>query len=290
MKPAPFRYERPRSLEEALEQLATAGDEGRVRAGGQSLVPMMNLRLARPKLLVDLNSVPGLAGITGDADGLRVGAMVRHSAIERHPGWLGGFEVLRSAARFIGHYGIRDRGTIGGSLAHADATAEWPLMALLLDAVVEVRDRNSQREIPAKDFLLGPFTTALEPQEILVGVRFPRAFPRAAIDEFSPRHGDFAIVAAGVALDLDVTRVRHVRIALGGVESAPVRSPEAEAILQGELLSDEAVLEAASAAARSVDPPHDAAATSAQRRLLVETLVTRTLRAAAGRTAQEAAV
>jgi carbon-monoxide dehydrogenase medium subunit len=214
MKPAAFTYHRARTTAGAVGLLAELGEDAKVIAGGQSLVAMMNFRLARPEHLVDITHVEGLAGIRRDGDALRVGALTTHRAVEKAD--LGAdFAVLSRAMRWVGHLPIRTRGTAGGSIAHADATAEWCLLAVLLDARIRAEGPSGVREIRAAEFFLGPFTTALEPDELIVEIVFPRPAPRAALTEYADRRGDFALVAAAVDLDSD-------RVVLGGVAPTPV--------------------------------------------------------------------
>ncbi|WP_028933946.1 FAD binding domain-containing protein [Pseudonocardia spinosispora] len=214
MKPAAFTYHRPGSVIGALDLLEELGDGAKLIAGGQSLVAMMNFRLARPEHLIDIRKVPGLDQIVRDGDRLRIGALVTHHAVETAD--LGpDFAVLSRTMRWVGHLPIRTRGTVGGSIAHADATAEWCLLAVLLEALIVVEGPAGRREIPAEEFFVGVFTTALEPDELIVEVIFPRPAPRAALTEFAERQGDFAIVAAAVDLDAD-------RVVLGGVGPTPV--------------------------------------------------------------------
>ncbi|MFG3255161.1 FAD binding domain-containing protein [Streptomyces sp. NPDC048172] len=281
MKPAPFTYHRARDLDGAtrlLAELADAGGEPKVVAGGQSLVAMMNFRLARPDHLVDITGLDGLRGIRTDVDGtLRIGALATHHEVETAPDLGPGFAVLRDAMRWVGHLPIRTRGTVGGSLAHADATAEWCLLALLLDAVLVVRGPGGVRRIDARDFFHGYYTTALEPDELLTEVVFPRPAPHAALTEYAQRHGDFATVAAAVDLDVapDGRTVRGGRVALGGVAALPVRVPEAERVL-AEGGTGPGLFEAcASAAASAIDPPGDANGGTEYRRGLTRTLVRR---------------
>ncbi|MEU8862649.1 FAD binding domain-containing protein [Streptomyces umbrinus] len=274
MKPAPFQYHRARDVDGAARLLAELGDDAKVIAGGQSLVAMMNYRLARPRHLVDIGGLRELDRMHRDADGgLRIGALTTHHTVESDPaGVLGaGFEVLRRAMTWIGHLPIRTRGTVGGSMAHGDATAEWCLLAMTLGAEFVARGPRGERTIPAGDFFLGYYTTALDPDELLVEVVFPRPAPHAALTEFAERRGDFALVAAAVDLDVEDGEVRSGRVALGGVASAAVRVPEAEAVL-----ADGGSFEAcASTAAEAVEPPADASGSTHYRKELVRTLVRR---------------
>lgn len=277
MKPPPFRYERACSVEEAVDLLARLGDDAKLLAGGQSLVPMMNLRLARPTALIDINPLTDLAYVRTGADGLRIGALTRHVRIERDPLIAERFDVLRRAAAWVGHYPIRARGTFGGSLAHADPAAEWCVLATLLDAELVAVGPAGERLIPASAFFEGFLETTLQGDEVLVEVRLPNAPRQAGFAEFARRHGDFAIVAAAVAFDDTDHRCRNVRVALGGVTRRAVRVREAETLLEGEELTDASVAATARAAGAAVDPPDDVHGTSEYRRFLVTGLVARAL-------------
>ena len=274
MKPAAFRYHRARAIDDATALLAELGEDAKVIAGGQSLVAMMNFRLARPAHLVDVAGLRELDHLGSDADGaLRIGALTTHHTVEvAAPSRLGaGFDVIRDSMAWIGHLPIRTRGTVGGSIAHGDTTAEWCLLAVLLDAELVAQSPRGRRRIPAAGFFFGYYTTALEPDELLVEVVFPRPAPKAALTEFAERRGDFAIVSAAVDLDAEGSAVRGGRVALGGVAAMPVRVPEAEAVLaDGGSFRD-----CAEAAAAAVDPPGDANGSTAYRRHLVRTLVER---------------
>jgi carbon-monoxide dehydrogenase medium subunit len=279
VKPAPFAYRRAEDLDHALELLGEHGDEAKVVAGGQSLVAVMNLRLSRPSMLVDIDRVPGLAYVLPTEGHLRVGALTRHRHVEQYPGVLDGFELLPRAARHIGHLPIRTRGTFGGSIAHADPAAEWVLLAVLLDAQVVLRSRAGERVVDARDFFHGFFMTAAAPDELVTEVRFPRPAHRSAITEFARRHGDFAVVSAAVALDVDdAGRVCRPAIALGGVASVPLRLPSAEAMLDGEPPREKLLDEVARVAAAAFDdPPADQNGDAHYRRHLARTLVRRAL-------------
>jgi carbon-monoxide dehydrogenase medium subunit len=285
MKPAVFEYHRAFDLRGAVELLAELGDDAKLLAGGLSLVAMMNFRLARPAALIDLTRIDDLSYLRRDGDGaLRIGALTTHHTVETGHAVLGDeFGVLPRAARYMGHYPIRTRGTFGGSIAHCDATAEWCLLALLLDArvVVTSRDRGT-REIAAGEFLLGYFSTALEPDEAVVEVIFPRPAAHAALTEFAQRKGDFAIVAAAVDLDLVDGRCRSGRVALGGVDATVVRIPEAEALMTDADAGEDLWLEVADAAAGAIEPGSDAHASADHRRHLTRTLLVRALREASG--------
>lgn len=283
MKPARFDYHQARSVSEALSILDRCGPEAKVLAGGQSLVPAMNFRLARPDVLVDINRVGELGGLADEGGALRVGSMVRHAAFEQpvDDGPLG--RLLSMAARHVGHLPIRIRGTFGGSLAHADPAAEWCVIAVLLDAEMEAANAGGARRIPASDFFRTVFTTALEPDELLTGVRLPKPAPstRVGFQQFSRRAGDFAVAMAAAALDVRGGRVAEARIALGGVSDRPVRAAGAEESLAGGPADRGAFEEAAAAAARDVDPIGDIHGSAEYRRDLVRVLTRRALEQAA---------
>jgi carbon-monoxide dehydrogenase medium subunit len=279
VKPASFDYHRVDTVEEALERLVELGEDAKVLAGGQSLVAMMNFRLVRPTALVDITRVPDLRYVARDGDVLRVGALTVHREVERlsDPDLAAGYEVLPRAARWVGHYPIRTRGTFGGSIAHADPAAEWCLLAVALDATIVLRGPQGEREVPAADFFVGYFQTALEPGELVVEVRFRRPRRHAALQEFARRHGDFAIVAAAVAVDRDGERLGDPRVVVGGVDEVPVRVEEAERVLAGAAAGPEAFAEAGRAAARAVDPPADVHGSAEYRKELTAVLVRRAL-------------
>jgi carbon-monoxide dehydrogenase medium subunit len=310
VKPAPFRYFAPRALDEALELLAEHGDQAKVLAGGQSLVPAMNFRLAQPAVLIDLNGVTELtfletatvaaaveAGATAGerrslgagGPALRIGAMTRQRVVEHSPEVARLAPLMHQAMPFIAHPQIRNRGTVGGSLAHADPAAELPAVALVLGARFLLRRQGGERWIAARDFYTGLFATALEPGELLTEVEIPPSAPRTgwSFQELSRRHGDFALagVAAGVALEAD-GRIAGARIALFGVGEGPVAAERAVELLIGAGVYggaiDGAVLAAAAQAATAdLDPPSDIHASSEFRRHLSGVLVERSLAAAA---------
>jgi len=257
VKPAAFKYQRAHEVEDAIEQLTQLGEDAKLLAGGQSLVPMMNFRLVRPSALVDITPVPDLRYIEPDGEGLKIGALTPHRWVEEmeDPDLLEGFSVLKRAARWVGHYPIRTLGTFGGSIAHADPSAEWCMLATLLDAEIVAAGPEGERLIPASDFFHGFFMTALQPDEMIVEVRFPRPAPHAALQEFARRAGDFGIVAAAVAVDLRDGECRSARVVLGGVADVPLRVPEAERVLEGADASREAFEEAGRGAAKEIDPP-----------------------------------
>lgn len=283
MKPAPFEYFAPDTVEEALGLLREHGDEAKVLAGGQSLVPAMNFRLARPAVIVDIGRLGELAAIDGtEDDTVTIGARVRHLDLERNGigGPLG--RLLADTARWVGHYPIRVRGTFGGSLAHADPAAEWCVLARALDAEMGCRSADGTRTVSAADFFEMVFTTALEPHELLERVTLPRLGESWGVGmaEFARRFGDFAIVLAVAAVDRDGEGVRSARIALGGVEGRPVRAAAAEQALAGAEAGPDAIAAAAAAAADEVDPVGDIHGSPEYRRDLVRAMVTRALQQA----------
>ena len=279
MKPAPFEYVAAGSVEEAVELLAQHGGEARVLAGGQSLVAMMNLRMARPAVLVDVNRVSSLAG-WGIEDGkLHIGALTRQRVLE-HDRALGAYAPLfAQCVRFIGHVATRSRGTIGGS-AHADPSAELPVCALALDARLHARSKRGTRVIEASTFFDDVFTTTLAVDELLevISLKPAPAATGTSFEEVSRRPGDFAMVAVACCLTLDhAGRVESARIALGGVGSRPVRVAEAEALLTGERPAAELWRAAGAEAARGIEPSSDIHATADYRRDVAAVLVQRAL-------------
>jgi aerobic carbon-monoxide dehydrogenase medium subunit len=226
MKPARFSYEAPPTLEAALASLAVRGDHAKVIAGGQSLAPMMNMRLAQPGHLIDINGLKGFGGVAIEGDRLIVGALVRHADLARDPLVRTHCAMLAHAAETIGHYAIRQRGTLGGSLAHADPAAQLPLVAVALDAEMEAVSARGTRRIVAAEFFLSIFTTALAPDELLVRVRFPVSGPNEGwgFRLFNRRAGDFALASVAATLTRDASGgVEGLRLAAGGIGSVPVR-------------------------------------------------------------------
>ena len=287
MKPPLFRYVRPESLEEALAVLAEHGDQAKVLAGGGSLVPMLNMRLARPEVLVDVNRIEGLADVDHGAGTVTTGAMVRQSALERSPLLRRTLPLLAACAPHIGHFVTRNRGTVGGSVAHADARGELPLALLTLGGSVQVASRRGPRSIAAEDLFVYHFTSSLEPDELLTGVRWPAARPGwgYGFAEMAQRHGDYALVMAACALRREGGVVAEVRLGLGAVADRPLLAVEAAQALVGEALDgdgagDGPVAAAGRLAASSVDPPDDLHASAAYRHHLVGLLSERVIRQA----------
>jgi aerobic carbon-monoxide dehydrogenase medium subunit len=286
VKPAPFNLLLPRSVDEALALLQSHGDEAKVLAGGQSLVPLMNFRLAQPRNLIDLNRVEGLDQIKLNDQTLSLGAMVRQRDVERSPAIAERLPILREAIEQVAHPAIRNRGTVGGSLVHADPSAELPLIAVALDATFHLRSARTSRSVAAKDFYQGYLLTDIAPDELLVGIDFRLPPPSSGwcCTEIARRHGDFAIVAVAVLLGCGQDRrIDFARIALGGVGPAPLRMIAAESALLSERLSDEPFRAAGELAMQAVDPPADIHASSSYRRHLTGVLVRRALRTAASR-------
>jgi carbon-monoxide dehydrogenase medium subunit len=291
MKPAPFEYLAPDSLDAALDLLARNGGDAKLLAGGQSLIPVMNFRLAQPSLLVDLNRLRDLDYIRADegdtGGGLRIGAMTRQRKLERDPLVPRLAPLLAEAVPNIAHPQIRNRGTIGGSLAHADPAAELPAVAVALDARFRLRRANGERWVDARDFFHGLFTTELEPDEMLVEVALPPAPPRSgwAFMEVARRHGDYAQVgiAARVTLD-DAGRCREARLVFLSVGDGPVEAREAAGMLAGTDLSDDAIAAAADKVSREeIDPTGNIHASADFKRHLARVLTGRALRRAHAR-------
>jgi carbon-monoxide dehydrogenase medium subunit len=287
VKPPSFDYGAPSTLEEALTLMGELGDEARPLAGGQSLVPLLALRLARPSYLVDLAGIPELTSIRVGDGQIVLGSMLRERAAERDGRIAQHAPLLADALPLIGHAAIRSRGTVGGSLAHADPAAELPAAALVLDAtLVAESNKRGQRMIPAADFFTGFLTTCLEPDEILTGVRIPSApaGTGTAFEEVARRHGDFAMVgvAGSVRLAGDGS-IGDVRLALTGVSDVPVRALKCEAALVGSAPAEAVIMEAAALVADGLAPPSDLHASAAYRKRVAGVLVRRVLRTAIDR-------
>jgi CO/xanthine dehydrogenase FAD-binding subunit len=286
MKPAPFEYFAPRSVPEALGLLDEHGDDAKILAGGQSLVPMMNLRLVRPRVLVDINHVAGLSYIR-EADGqLRIGAMTRHRDVERSPMVERLNALLFDSIRYIGHGAIRARGTIGGSIVHADPTAELPLMLAALDGSVRVVGPTGHRDIRWDELFLTYFTTSIDAREICEEVIVP-VLPETAVwgfKEFTHRFGDFAIVGVAAVVEVDASRrCSRARLAVAGAGATPVRIRAAEQFLAGQALTPSVCAEAGRIVANEVQPESDLHASEAFRRHLAGTMAVRALHEALGR-------
>ena len=283
MKLPPFDYACPGSVAEAVALLASHRGEAKVIAGGQSLVPMLAFRLAAPTLLVDLGKLPDLREITVAHDGVRLGAMVRWRDIEDDVRLATAHPLLQAAVAHVAHYQVRNRGTVGGSLAHADPAAEMPGIAVTCEAEIEVAGDSGPRIIRAEDFFLGPLTTALAADEIIVAVRLP-AWParrRWGFQEFARRRGDFAMAGAALFYDERAGMAANAHVGVIGVGDRPQRLPAVEALLDGRAVDADTIAKAEQVAAASVEPQDDIHASAAYRCALVGTMVERALQRAA---------
>lgn len=285
MKPPPFRYVRPAGLEETLATLADHGDDAKVLAGGCSLVPLLNMRLARPEVLVDVNRVEGLTAVGETGGTVTTGAMVRQSALERSPLLRRALPLAAASAPYIGHYVTRNRGTLGGSIAHADARGELPLALLTLRGSVVAQSVRGPRRIAAADLFVDHFTSALQPDELLTELQWPAAGADwgYGFAEMAQRHGDFALAMVACALRRGDGVVAEARLGLGAVADRPLLATEAAAALVGENLDgagNAQVAEAGRRAAAAADPLDDLHASASYRRHLVALLAERVIREA----------
>lgn len=271
MKPAPFSYHAPATIGEATGLLARL-DTSLPLAGGQSLIPLLNLRLVRPSHLVDLAGLADLRWVEANANHVSVGAMTTHRTVERHSGVIRHFPLLARAVSYVGFPAIRSRGTVGGSLAHADPAGELPLVALITGAEISLEGLSTARVVPADEFFVSAFTTVRRSDEIVTRVKFP-VWPTAGFSEFSRRSGDFAIVAAAVVARLEAGVVAEARIGVAGIGDRPLRVSAAEGALVGMPIGEVAADLAATAAARAVDPLGDIHGSPDFRRRLVATQV-----------------
>jgi aerobic carbon-monoxide dehydrogenase medium subunit len=283
MKPAPFDYHRPGQLAEAIAILEQFGDEAKVLAGGQSLIPLLAMRLSRFDHLVDLRAIDELRGVTTADGSIRVAAMTTQADVE-HSKDAAAVPLLTKATMHIGHFQIRNRGTVGGSLAHADPAAEYPATAVALDASLEVTGPAGSRNIPAPDFFVSTWTTAMETDEVLVAAHFPVWSGRCgwAVDEVARREGDFAMCGTVCGVQLDGERLARVALALFGVGSTPVRADATESTLTGAAVDDLDLADIGAEVANALDPPADVHASGEQRRKMAAALVSRVLAAAIG--------
>jgi carbon-monoxide dehydrogenase medium subunit len=284
VKPAPFRYLAPASRDEAFDALKRYGPEAKILAGGQSLVPLLAMRLARPAVIIDLNRISDLGYVRAARGAFAVGAMTRQHAVEHDARIAARLPLLRAAVRWVGHPQIRTRGTVGGSLAHADPAAELPAVAAVLGARFVVARKAGERILHAAEFFTGYLSTALEPDEMLTEVRFPILPPDAgwAFTEVARRHGDFALVGVAAVLRADdARRCEEARLALIGVGQGAVRAGDAEQFLLGRRVDDAAANEAGRLAAASLDPDGDIHASGRYRRHVAGVLTTRAILEAA---------
>jgi carbon-monoxide dehydrogenase medium subunit len=280
VKPAKFEYHAPATLDAAIALLVQYQGEARLLAGGQSLLPMMNFRLAAPAALIDLNRIPDLGYIRGDAETVHIGAMTRHRTVEFSPVVAQHLPLLAEAIKLVAHLPIRSRGTIGGSLAHADPAAELPMVLQVLEGEVVARGPQRERVIKAIDFFRGLMTTSLENDEMIVEVRFPAMSAHAgwAVEEFARRRGDFAIVAIAAVVERAGNGCNKARLATAGVGEVSVRLIAAEEVIERDGLGDDAIAAAAAKAAEMVSPMSDQQASAQYRRHLTGVLTERALR------------
>jgi carbon-monoxide dehydrogenase medium subunit len=287
MKPAPFEYFAPVDLAEALDLLARYGDEAKILAGGQSLIPLMNMRLARPGVVIDINQLAELTYISLGANGaVAIGALTRQRAIERSSLLQQHNPVLAAAMPYIGHFQIRNRGTIGGSIAHADPAAELPALSRVLDAEFVLRSAVQQRVMDASDFFRTYLTTAIEPGEMLIEIRLPAWKPqwRWGLQEVCRREGDFALVGAVALLQMDAAAVcQAARLTMFGVGGTPVRLQRAEEMLSGRQVDDRMLDEVAKVVAHALEPDSDIHASAEYRKEVGGVVARRALEAALGK-------
>jgi carbon-monoxide dehydrogenase medium subunit len=284
MKPPKFDYHAPTTVEQAIELLGRYGGDAKILAGGQSLMPLLNFRLSRPAALVDLNRIPSLAYVREQDGQVRLGAMTRQRTIEFSPVVRERVPLLGEATRWVGHLPIRTRGTIGGSIAHADPAAEYPAVLTALEGEVVARGPKGERVVKAKDLFQTYLTTSLTPDEILVEVRMP-AMPAGAgyaLEEFARRHGDFAIVGIAAVVVKDGARCALARLATAGAGPVPVRLRAAEEILERDGLTDAAIEAASRRVSELVSPDSDIHASADYRRHLAGVLTKRALKRALG--------
>lgn len=279
MRPGPFAYRKPKTLDEALALLA-ADDDAKILAGGQSLVPMMNFRVAMPGTLVDVNGLKDLDYVRRDGDVLRIGALARHNTVARSELVAACCPLIPMAYHWVAHDTIKNRGTLAGNLSHADPASEMPAVMLALEATMTLASTRGRREVAAADFFLGMFTTALEPDEMLVEIAVPVAKDgqRLAFAELSPRKGDFALAGIAIALTVTDGAIRDARIAACGIGDVACRIGEAETYLEGRPLDVVTAEACGRVASASVDPLSDHKAPAAYRKELVRLLVARQLR------------
>jgi CO/xanthine dehydrogenase FAD-binding subunit len=283
MKPAPFKYIAATSLEQALALKAEHGDEAKFLAGGQSLIPAMNFRLARPAVLIDINEIEGLAGIRPRSTTVGVGPLTRYRALQRDAAFAGMFPLIGEALPHIAHPQIRNRGTIGGNLSHADPASELPAIALALRARLRVQSAKKERLIPATDFFTGALTTDLQPDEMLVEIELPSPKPRSGscFMEIARRRGDFAIAGVAAMVTMDRRdKCAEIRLTLCGVGETPVDASAAADGLIGQAPSEQAIREAAASLQRMIEPAGNVHATADYQRHVAGVLAERALKTA----------
>jgi CO/xanthine dehydrogenase FAD-binding subunit len=282
MKPAPFEYVAPTSLEEAVEALVAANGDGKIIAGGQSLMPLLNFRMARPSVVVDLQKIPGLSFIDDRGSAVVIGALTRHADVERSNIVASKLPVMSAAMPHVAHLAIRNRGTIGGSIAHADPAAEHPMLAVFYDATIRTQGRNGRRDIPAEQLFCGALTTSLEPDEIVYEIEYPilASHNGWSFEEVARRFGDFALGCVAVSLERRGGLIRDARVAVMGVDETPRRLREAEALLRGAEGETTAFGRFSEAVRSAVSPPSDIHVSSDYRRALIGSLAERVVAAA----------
>jgi CO/xanthine dehydrogenase FAD-binding subunit len=287
MKPAPFEYIAPTSLEEAIEALVAANGDGKVMAGGQSLIPLLNFRMARPSLVVGLQNIPGLSFIDDRGSTVVIGALTRHADVERSSIVASKLPVMSAAMPHVAHLAIRNRGTIGGSIAHADPAAEHPMLAVFYDATIRVQGPKGRRDIPAERLFCGALMTSLDPDEIVREIEYPilSSHNGWGFEEVARRFGDFALGCVAVSLERRGGLIRDARVAIMGVDETPRRLRDAEAVLC-DAPGDTAVFRKFSESVRTaVSPPSDIHVSSDYRRALIGSLAERGVAAAWSRAA-----
>lgn len=286
MKPPAFEYSRPDTIDEALATLHETGDEGKVLAGGQSLIPLLAFRMARPQHLTDITRVRDLDHVELTEDGvLSLGALATHRSVETHPGLQDRCPAIIEAVSQVGHVAIRNRGTVGGSMAHADPAAEWPALAMIFDGQFHIRSRSGSRTLTPEDMFVSYMTTGLAPDELLVEVelRLPPPTAGTAFVEVSRRHGDFAMAGAGTVLQVEDGVVAHARVGVMSAGLTAVRGNEAEQMLLGREPTDELLSEAAESIDSVIEPLEDVHGPADYKRHLAKVVTLRALRAARSR-------
>ncbi|MDO5703932.1 MAG: xanthine dehydrogenase family protein subunit M [Paracoccus sp. (in: a-proteobacteria)] len=292
MKPARFDYVRAESVEHALAVLAERGGEAKIIAGGQSLMPMINFRLVKPAVLVDINHIPGLEMIEEQGDRLRMGALVRHRMTASDPAISRGLPILHEVMHHVAHMTVRNRGTFCGSVCHADPAAEMPMIAQMFDGRVEIVSASGSRVLPASEFLVGSLVTSLEPEEMVTGISIGTSSPDAGwgFEEFSRRHGDFALAAVAVTFRVDDGEaIRDARIGMTGVGETALRMRDLETLVDGRRLDETLEVEVAAWLSDNLSPNADIHASADYRRNLSGVLAVRALRKAHARTLERRA-
>lgn len=279
MKARAFRYARPATVAEALEIFASSGEDASYIAGGQSLVPALALRLQAPEILIDIAHIESLRGVELQGEWLRIGALTRHCEAMTDPLIVRHAPLFCEAAPHVAHPAIRNKGTIGGSISHADPASEFPAVALAMGAELEIANRDGTRRVPADDFFIDLFQTAIEPGELLVAIHVPvvRAGHRWAFHEFARRRGDFALVGSGILAEFGNGLIEQLRIVFFGVGNTPVRARQAEEALIGRALNRESVMAAQAVVGEDLTPPEDEHVPPAMRVHLARVLLGRLL-------------